>query len=219
MGNLPTRIVSAAVILPLAGAAIWIGGLFFMLLVASACALMLREGARLTRGAPAAFIVGAALIVGACAAVYGLRVGDGGAEIVLWLAVLITATDVGAYAAGRTVGGPKLAPSISPKKTWAGLIGGMAAAAAATALLGLAGTTPLAAIAAAPALAVCAQGGDLLESWAKRRAGVKDSGRLIPGHGGLLDRLDGYLTAAPALWLYQALGAPTPRLDLPAPPF
>jgi len=218
VGDLPTRIVSAAVILPLAAAAIWIGGLVFTLLVALLCVRMLLEGARLTRGA-AAGVLGALLIVGACAAVYGLRDGEEGLQIVVWLVVLITATDVGAYAAGRTIGGPKLAPAISPNKTWAGLLGGMGAAAAATALLGLIGEVPALALAAAAGLAVCAQAGDLLESWAKRRAGVKDAGRLIPGHGGLLDRLDGYLTAAPALWLYQALGAPTPRFDLPAPPF
>lgn len=224
MTELPTRILSAAVILPAAGAAVWIGGWVFTALVAVILPLMLLEWARLVRGFPARMRgaiggLGALLIVAACAAIYALRAGAGGLEAVVWLVVLVTATDVGAYAAGRTIGGPKLAPRISPNKTWAGLLGGMAGAAAATAALGLAGAAPIAAVGAAALLAAAAQTGDLAESWTKRRAGVKDSGRLIPGHGGLLDRLDGYLTAAPALWLYHLVGGPGPRFDLPAAPF
>lgn len=222
--ELPTRILSAAVILPAAGLAVWVGGLVFAALVALVCLRMLVEWGRLVRGFPAAMrapigFAGGVLIVAACAAIYALREGLGGLDAVVWLVVLVTATDVGAYAAGRTIGGPKLAPRISPNKTWAGLLGGMAGAAAATAALGLIGTAPVAGVVAAALLAAAAQAGDLSESWAKRRAGVKDSGRLIPGHGGLLDRLDGYLTAAPALWLYHALGAPGPELRLPAAPF
>lgn len=118
-----------------------------------------------------------------------------GREIVLWLLLMVWASDIGAYAAGRLIGGPKLAPRISPNKTWAGLAGGVGAAAAAS--LGFAshlGGAHLAAAAALGALlAVAAQLGDLGESWVKRRFGVKDASTLIPGHGGLLDRVDALL--------------------------
>jgi phosphatidate cytidylyltransferase len=127
--------------------------------------------------------------------------GDGaaGRANVLFLVVVVWASDIGAYAAGRLLGGPKLAPAISPGKTWAGAAGGLLAAM----LVGEAAGYALGATAygraamVAGLLGVAAQGGDLLESAIKRHFGVKDSGRLIPGHGGLLDRLDGLLTAAP----------------------
>lgn len=124
-----------------------------------------------------------------------------GPMILLGTALLLSVIDVSAFIAGKSIGGPKLAPKISPGKTWAGLLGAMLGAGL---LLMLTHRT-------APALqmalggyllAVVAQAGDLFESWIKRRAGVKDSGRLIPGHGGLLDRLDGYLTAVPLIWLW-----------------
>jgi len=120
-----------------------------------------------------------------------------GVVFTLWALALVWMTDIGAYFAGRTIGGPKLAPAVSPNKTWAGLIGGVILAslfgAAMHALYGL----PLRMTLATPALAVVAQAGDLYESWLKRRAGVKDSGTLIPGHGGVLDRLDGIVPVAP----------------------
>jgi len=110
---------------------------------------------------------------------------------------LVWMCDIGAYFAGKYIGGPKLAPMISPNKTWAGLIGGIALATAFGWLLhwryGLAVRLTL----ATPFLAMLAQGGDLFESWLKRRAGKKDSGTLFPGHGGVLDRLDGLVPVAP----------------------
>lgn len=132
-----------------------------------------------------------------------------GRVVILWLIAVVWATDVGAYVAGRSIGGPRLAPSISPGKTWAGLAGGgMAAAAVGLAValgfgaadlgdFGLAGLGRIAM--AGAALAVVAQVGDLFESHLKRRAGAKDSSNLIPGHGGVLDRIDGLLAAALAL--------------------
>lgn len=118
-----------------------------------------------------------------------------GRDVVIWLLLVVWASDIGAYAAGRLIGGPKLAPRISPNKTWAGLIGGIAAAAATSAAFAAAvdGASPGAAAVLGGLLAVVAQLGDLAESWVKRRFGVKDSGRLIPGHGGLLDRVDALL--------------------------
>ena len=129
----------------------------------------------------------------------------------------VWAGDIGAFFAGRLIGGPKLAPRISPKKTWAGLIGAMVSAGlvgATAALVGVIadvsvpGAPSAAALAAAgAALAVVAQAGDLGESWVKRRFGAKDSSGLIPGHGGLLDRVDGLLAAAVALAAWQWLSS------------
>jgi phosphatidate cytidylyltransferase len=119
-----------------------------------------------------------------------------GLVLALWTLVIVWATDIGAFFAGRAIGGPKLAPALSPNKTWAGLIGGMIAAAIVGALVARAGGLPAFCLFAAAPLAVAAQAGDLFESWLKRRSGVKDSGKLLPGHGGVLDRLDGVVPVA-----------------------
>jgi phosphatidate cytidylyltransferase len=123
-----------------------------------------------------------------------------------WALSSVWATDIGAYFAGRAIGGPKIAPRISPNKTWAGLFGGMIAALA----LGLGLTKwaalPIALALFSPILAVFAQAGDFFESWLKRRAGVKDSGTLLPGHGGLLDRLDGAVSSLPIAALIVLYG-------------
>ncbi|NJC33512.1 phosphatidate cytidylyltransferase [Sphingomonas jejuensis] len=138
-------------------------------------------------------------------AVLWLRELPGGLAIAFWTMATVWATDIGAYFAGRLIGGPKLMPRVSPNKTWAGLIGGMAAAL----LVGLAFNerfgVPIELVLTAPVLAIIAQAGDLYESSIKRRAGVKDSGTLLPGHGGVLDRLDGLVTVAPAVALLLLL--------------
>lgn len=121
--------------------------------------------------------------------------GQGLPALILILFV-VWATDIGGYVAGRSIGGPKLWPRVSPNKTWAGAIGGFAASlvvAFGFAAFKFAGTAPLLTLGAL--LSVAAQFGDLFESAVKRRFGVKDSGRIIPGHGGLLDRLDGFVAA------------------------
>ena len=125
---------------------------------------------------------------------------EAGRANVLFLVLVVWASDIGAYAAGRLLGGPKLAPSLSPGKTWSGSVGGLAAAIAVGLLAARAVPSSGwgAAAVVAGLLGVASQAGDLLESGIKRHFGVKDSGRLIPGHGGLLDRLDGLLAAAPA---------------------
>ncbi|MCM8731441.1 phosphatidate cytidylyltransferase [Hephaestia sp. GCM10023244] len=120
-----------------------------------------------------------------------------GVVFAFWALALVWATDIGAYAAGRAIGGPKLAPAISPNKTWAGLGGGVLAAALLGITLHYSHGLPLRLTLASPLLGVVAQGGDLFESWLKRRAGVKDSGAILPGHGGVLDRLDGLVPVAP----------------------
>jgi len=114
-----------------------------------------------------------------------------------WAMALVWACDIGAFFAGRSIGGPKLAPRLSPNKTWAGLIGGTIAAGALGLALHATAGLPLALALCSPVLAVLAQLGDLYESWLKRRAGVKDSGNILPGHGGVLDRLDGLVPVAP----------------------
>ena len=114
-----------------------------------------------------------------------------------WALALVWATDIGAYFSGRAIGGPKLWPAVSPNKTWAGLIGGVVAASLLAAAMHVWAGLPLRLTLATPVLAVLAQGGDLYESYLKRRAGVKDSGTLLPGHGGVMDRLDGLVPVAP----------------------
>ena len=126
-----------------------------------------------------------------------IRAQVDGILFALWALSLVWATDIGAYFAGRAIGGPKLAPRISPNKTWAGLIGGVAFAALVAVALHLGYALPLRLVVATPLLAVLAQAGDLYESQLKRRAGVKDSGSVIPGHGGFLDRLDGVVPVMP----------------------
>ena len=134
-----------------------------------------------------------------------IRRQEEGVVFTIWALALVWACDIGAYVAGRFIGGPKLAPTISPNKTWAGLVGGVALASLFAAIMhyryGLAMRLTL----ATPALAVLAQCGDLYESWLKRRAGMKDSGNLLPGHGGILDRLDGLVPVAPVAALLVLL--------------
>lgn len=134
-----------------------------------------------------------------------LRAHDAGLLLAFWAMALVWATDIGAYFAGRTIGGPKLAPILSPNKTWAGLIGGVVTATAFAFALHVFAHLPFRLVIATPALALLAQGGDLYESWLKRRAGLKDSGNILPGHGGLLDRLDGLVPVAPVAALIVVL--------------
>lgn len=135
-----------------------------------------------------------------CLVVLSWETYENGA-LIFWVFIVTWATDIFAYFAGRSIGGPKLAPKISPNKTWAGLIGGMVGASFcgwAVAWYFQLGT-PFLWIGAS--MGLVAQLGDLYESWEKRRAGIKDSGSLIPGHGGVLDRLDGLLAVAVAVMI------------------
>jgi len=130
-----------------------------------------------------------------------LRTLDSG-QLVFWLLFIVFATDVGGYVFGKTIGGPKLAPTVSPKKTWAGLAGGMAVSVGISLLIAqfFALTASIGILILFSAvLALWAQVGDLVESAVKRHFDVKDSGELIPGHGGLLDRVDGLVFVAPAM--------------------
>lgn len=123
-----------------------------------------------------------------------------------WLVVTVLgvwAYDTGAYFSGRIIGGPRFLTFISPSKTWAGAIGGLVATTAGAALLLWSlGRYPAEALILGPLIAIAAQAGDLVESMIKRAAGAKDSGRLFPGHGGILDRVDSLLFAGPVVYLY-----------------
>jgi phosphatidate cytidylyltransferase len=152
---------------------------------------------------PAAWLAAGVVYIGlAGVGLIWLRdAGDAGRANVLFVVLVVWASDIGAYLAGRMIGGPRLAPAISPNKTWSGGAGGLIAALAAGAATAavLTPEAPLgAAVVVAAVLGLAAQAGDLLESFVKRRFGVKDSSRLIPGHGGLLDRADGLIAAVPA---------------------
>jgi phosphatidate cytidylyltransferase len=129
-------------------------------------------------------------------ALLSLRALPMGFGMALWTILVVILTDTGAYFAGRTIGGPKLSPKLSPNKTWAGLCGGMAAALVGGAIVGVAFGLSHATLWLGAPLAIVAQAGDLYESALKRKAGVKDSGRVLPGHGGALDRIDGLIPVA-----------------------
>jgi phosphatidate cytidylyltransferase len=191
--GLVLRVVSATILGPLLLAAIWFGFPWIDLVAAVAAPLIVSEWSALTRGHPMMRTLAIAYSMAAIVALLWLRHQPAdGRETILWVIACVWATDIGAFVVGRMAGGAKLAPRISPGKTWSGLIGGMAWAAVASAAVGyavgLGHSIELAVIGAV--LAVIGQCGDLLESAAKRQAGVKDSGTLIPGHGGLLDRID-----------------------------
>jgi phosphatidate cytidylyltransferase len=135
-----------------------------------------------------------------------LREQAQGLGLALWTLVVVWSTDIGAYFAGRGIGGPRLSPAISPNKTWAGLCGGTVAALAAGYAVATLLSLPEQLLWLGAPMAVLAQIGDLFESWLKRRAGVKDSGRILPGHGGVLDRLDGLVPVAVTVALMFMLG-------------
>ncbi len=152
-------------------------------------------------------LLGAGLpyIVLPSAALLSIAAAPMGPKTVLWLFAVVWATDIGGYLAGKSIGGPKLAPSISPNKTWAGFFGGtLLAAAAAAAFVPFAGGAALRLAGFGILVSLASQAGDLLESAVKRHFAVKDSGSIIPGHGGIFDRLDGLLAAAPLLALLAA---------------
>jgi phosphatidate cytidylyltransferase len=266
-GALRARLVSAAILLPVVAAAVWLGSYYWDALVGVFAVVIAWEWAGMcAQGQPPAWgtlfgiapagllsilavavaVAAAALgsynialllvVAGACLstlvamrspgtrshwhgfgalyaglpsiAVIAIREQPGGLAILAWMLALVIATDTGAYAAGRMIGGPRLAPRISPNKTWAGLLGGVFAAAIvgwiAAIWLSVASITSL--VLASMVLALVEQAGDLVESAFKRYFGVKDSSHLIPGHGGFLDRVDGLLAVTLAVVLAQSVG-------------
>jgi phosphatidate cytidylyltransferase len=203
--NLILRVVSSAVLAPLAIFAAWMGGFVFVAFWTLAACIVLWEWTTLVRAArPSAPAFVGWMVVGLIYAgilLLGpviLRADPMlGFVAIVFLFAVVWATDVAAYFAGRAIGGPKLWPAVSPKKTWSGALGGtLGGVAVSLIVLKLAGLalSPLV-IVLALVLSIVSQGGDLLESAIKRRFGAKDASQLIPGHGGLMDRLDGFLTA------------------------
>lgn len=171
----------------------------FAVLAAVTLAVKARHGNFAAAGIPYACLAGLSLIWLRGQPVHGL-------EDTLFLVTVVWGTDIGAYAVGRVIGGKKLAPKISPGKTWSGGIGGLLAGALLGAVIALfLHGNPLTAGLAGGVVSVVAQAGDLLESAIKRHLGVKDSGDTIPGHGGLFDRVDGFLTAAPVVALFLVM--------------
>jgi phosphatidate cytidylyltransferase len=197
------------VLAPLALGALYAGSWPFALLVAVFLAAGAWEWMRLCGSSPSFLAVGLVVLAVAGAALIWIE-RESGTSAVLWLFGVVWATDIGAYAVGSLLRGPRIAPSISPKKTWAGLGGGIVFAVAWSFAWGRYFVPPEAyfvdlIVGLAAAGAVVAQAGDFALSFAKRRFGVKDSSGLIPGHGGVLDRIAGLLTTAPALALLLLL--------------
>lgn len=208
MNELIVRSLAGAVLILVALGAAFLGGYAFAIFVALAAVMILYEWRRLVADwgfgwKVAGFIYA---LVPALALLWIRDRAPQGLELLLWVFIVTWTTDIGAYVAGRAIGGPKLAPAISPNKTIAGLVGGMISA-------GLAGyawveLTRMSGLLfwLAPLFALAAQAGDLFESGLKRRAGVKDSGTWLPGHGGALDRLDGLVVVATLTALVQLAG-------------
>ncbi|NMM44033.1 phosphatidate cytidylyltransferase [Rhodospirillaceae bacterium KN72] len=179
------------------------GPVWLSLLLIGACLLIAWSAASAKKAFPWG-IVATASVCGGCLVIVlsELRSDLYHVPPLILLVPAVIGTDIGAYFTGRRLGGPKLAPRISPNKTWSGAIGGVVSAVILGALtawllrneLDAPGLLPLLPVLAG--LSICAQIGDLVESWLKRRAGKKDSSHLIPGHGGLLDRFDGFLGAS-----------------------
>ena len=193
------RVVSAAVLIPPVIGAIYMGSPYFEILISIGVIILCWEWYTLC-GPRIPWLIAGVFYIGipSFALIYLRNQEPLGFETVLWVFVLVWAADTFAYATGRLCGGPKLAPAISPKKTWSGLIGGISGAGAVGYITALAldhnSVIPLLLISAS--IGALSQGGDLVESWIKRHFGKKDAGSIIPGHGGLFDRVDGLLVAA-----------------------
>lgn len=211
--NLKLRVISAAILAPIVLSAVYAGGTSYEVLILLAAIIMSFEWNNIVSHTDKVSLdlktrtywdLGGIFYISIpCVCLLFLRNVEQGEMLIMWLLFSVWSTDVGAYFAGKIIGGPKLAPSISPNKTWAGLAGGTLAAVLTGFILGgifnssnvmLFGFFSM-------LLSIKAQGGDLFESWVKRYFGVKDSGAIIPGHGGVLDRVDGLLAAAPLLFL------------------
>ena len=233
--DLGVRTLSAVVMLAVAGTALWLGGWWWTVFVAAVALGVLWEWWGLVlRFEQRSFNRASWMLLGAIyVAISGVELlvlSEGGTDMrgVALVISAVIATDVGAYFAGRTIGGPKIAAFISPSKTWSGLCGGIAGASLVVLMstgfgchdglmdlfegwkscisMGLWRLDSFVVVPVGAIVAIIAQTGDFFESWMKRRAGVKDSGNLIPGHGGLFDRVDGLLAVLFVLGLFMLAG-------------
>lgn len=199
--NLPVRLASSFVLAPAALLTAWFGGLVFVAFWGAAAIIVAWEWSKLVaraRNRAGWLAAGGLYALATLVAPLLLRADPVyGLEAVLFLFAIVWLTDVLGYVVGRVVGGPRLWPAISPNKTWSGALGGIfgaLAAGLAVAAYDALASVPVAIV--AMILSMVAQAGDLFESAVKRRFGVKDTSHLIPGHGGLMDRLDGFIAAA-----------------------
>ncbi len=199
--NTKQRVVTALILIPVALYAILYSKSIFLLLAIAIAILMTAEWLDIIKSAQDQKkwrLIGLFYILIPIYSVIKIRLYD--ADILFWMFAVIWATDIFAFFAGRSLGGPKLAPKISPNKTWSGLAGGLFA----SVMIGMMSSFMFSGgvlffIFISAMLSIIEQISDLLESKFKRIFGVKDSGNLIPGHGGVLDRLDGMMLVAPAV--------------------
>ncbi|MDB2414537.1 phosphatidate cytidylyltransferase [Rickettsiales bacterium] len=206
--SLQERILSAGILAPLVLALIWTGGVIFNILVVITAIIMAFEWCSIiySQEGDAEYsnkwvILGTIYISIFASSLIYLRDIDGGFGNILYLVLIVWATDIAAYFSGRYIGGPKIAVKISPNKTWAGLIGGMIAAGLVSSVASflIDDANLILYFIIGTFLAVFAQVGDFFESWLKRKFAVKDSGSIIPGHGGVMDRVDGLVTVSALL--------------------
>ena len=208
MNELLIRTLTGVVLIAIALIAAVTGGNVFAYFVAAIATAMFFEWTRIVRGWGVAWHIGGFVyaLLPAISLLWIRERDTHGLELLLWTFLVTWSTDIGAYFAGRRFGRRKLAPSISPGKTVEGLYGGIVAATVIGGAWVLGTGLGLPLLALAPLFALAAQGGDLFESGVKRRAGVKDSGNWLPGHGGVLDRLDGLAPVAVLTAAAQLLG-------------
>lgn len=213
--DLQKRVISAGILAPLVLLIIYMGGTLYNTLIVAVAVIMSFEWQNIINSGNKELdkkskqkwtSCGIAYVTIFASSLLYLRSVEGGFGVVLLMLLIVWATDIAAFFTGRMVGGPKIYTKISPNKTWAGLIGGMAAAGIVGAISSV--FIPLGffnMVFLGLSLAVISQVGDFFESWVKRQFDVKDSGTMIPGHGGLMDRLDGFTTVAPVFVIFMLL--------------
>ncbi len=216
LSTLTKRILSALVIAPMALLAIYAGGNLFMASMWLIAVVSIMEWKHMAMKMKRRFtwmLFGLIYIGGACAALIDIRTiidETAGLHMTLWIMLIVWACDTGAYISGKLIGGPKMVPKISPNKTWAGLIGGVIASALTSFIFMTMVDGPAILIHTLLAIpfAILDQVGDVFISWIKRHVGQKDTGNIIPGHGGILDRIDGLLLVIIAAWLMLRISMP-----------
>lgn len=213
--DLQKRVISAGILAPLVLLVIYMGGTLYNTMIVAVAVIMSFEWQDIINSGNKTIdkiskqkwsFCGIAYVTVFASSLIYLRSVEGGFGVVLLMLLIVWATDIAAFFTGKLVGGPKIYTKISPNKTWAGLIGGMAAAALVGAISSV--FVPLGffnMVFLGMSLAVISQVGDFFESWVKRQFGVKDSGTIIPGHGGLMDRLDGLTTVSPVFVIFMLI--------------
>lgn len=197
--SLGPRLVSAFVLAPVVLGLVYLGGWPYVALLGLMILILASEWGRMVGQRPVWLLMGVLYIAMTCWALWRLRLDpEWGRMTLFWLLAVVWGADTGGYVFGMTLKGPKLAPAISPNKTWSGFLGGtLVSALGGWAVVSyMKGDAGLEIALFSAAIGVSSQAGDLFESWIKRRFGVKDSGSIIPGHGGLFDRVDGLVAAA-----------------------